>query len=59
MSTNQSFTENKAAINGKRVQICGWISQPRFTIYYLLTRCEGRARGFEVQTELAGSVHEN
>ena len=29
---NQSFTKNKAVINGKKVQIYGCISQPRFTI---------------------------
>ena len=32
MFINQSFTKNKAVINGKTVQICEWISQPRFTV---------------------------
>ena len=32
MFINQSFTKTKALINGKTVQIYGWISQPRFTI---------------------------
>ena len=32
MFTNQSFTENKATINGKMVKIYRWISKPRFTI---------------------------
>ena len=31
MFINQSFTENKAVINGKTVQIFSSISQPRFT----------------------------
>ena len=31
MFINKSFTKNKAAINGKTVQIYGWISRPRFT----------------------------
>ena len=32
MFTNQSFTENKAVINVKTVQICCSISQPRLKI---------------------------
>ena len=32
MFINQSFTKNKAVINGKTVQICWWLSQPRFTL---------------------------
>ena len=32
MFTNQPFTENKAVINRKIVQICCSISQPLFTI---------------------------
>ena len=32
MFISQSFTKNKAVINGKAVQIYGWIYQPRFTI---------------------------
>ena len=32
MFVNQSFTKNKAVINGKTVQIYGLVSQPRFTI---------------------------
>ena len=32
MFINQYFTKNKAVINGKTVQIYGWISQPRFAI---------------------------
>ena len=32
LSVDQSFTDNKAVINGKTVQIYGWISQPRFTV---------------------------
>ena len=32
MIINQSFNKNKDVINGKTVQIYGWISQQRFTI---------------------------
>ena len=32
MFTNQSFTENKAVINGEMIQICCSISQPRFNV---------------------------
>ena len=32
MFINQSITKNKSVIDGKTVQIYGWISQPTFTI---------------------------
>ena len=32
MFINQSFTKNKAVVNGKTIQIYEWISQPRSTI---------------------------
>ena len=41
MFTDQSFTENKAVINGETVQIYCSISQPRFNISIIpsVTRC--------------------
>ena len=41
MFINQSFAKSKPVINGKTVQIYGWLSQPRFTISknQSVTRC--------------------
>ena len=46
MFINQSFAKNKTVINGKTVQIYGWISQSRFTISKnpSVTRCSMQCR---------------
>ena len=50
MFINQSFTKDKAVVNGKTVQIYQWISQPRFTLskIYLLLGAAFGCKKFQI-----------